>query len=114
MSERGATGDLALMAWRLGTLPEADHAALGARIRTDPAAQAMLADWDRQDAALAAFFGPVAVEPLPAPMRAALAHAAAEDAVTAPRPGHRFLWMAAALVLLALGAAGGWGAARLW
>ena len=105
MTGRQPFSDLELIMRRHGARPAAPHA-------LDAAATATLAEWDRQDAALAALYGPIAAEPLPATMRAALGRAAHEDA--APRaawpPRAR---IAAAFVLVALGAAGGWGAARL-
>jgi len=67
---------------------------------------ALRAEWDRQDAALKALYGPVANEQLPPRMTAALAAAGR----TRRAPG--LARLAAALALLAVGAAGGWGAAR--
>lgn len=96
-----------LIAFRSGDLDSRTRTALAGRIAADPAAQATLAEWDRQDAALAALYGPVAEEPLPEPLRARLA-AAAE---TPPRR-HPAYALAAALALLAIGATAGWFAAR--
>ncbi|MCU9847346.1 anti-sigma factor [Defluviimonas sp. WL0024] len=96
-----------LIAFHSGALTDAARSALAARIAADPAAQATLAEWDRQDAALAALYGPVAEEPLPAPLRARLA--AAAETPARRHPAHA---LAAALALLAIGAASGWFAAR--
>lgn len=88
----------------------AERAHLQALAEDDPALAAQLADWNRQDAALQALYAPVADEPVPQRLRAAL--------VPAPRhlPRHlpsRLPWRAAAAVaLLALGFAGGWGMAQ--
>ncbi|MBW6506303.1 MAG: hypothetical protein K0B00_06060 [Rhodobacteraceae bacterium] len=105
MTERQPLSELELILLRHGTGPAAPPV-------PDATASATLAEWDRQDAALAALYGPIAAEPLPATMRAALDHAVRAEA--APRdawpPRAR---IAAALALVALGAAGGWGAAQL-
>jgi anti-sigma factor RsiW len=75
----------------------------------DPALAALGAEWDRQDAALRALYAPVAGEPLPEPMRAALRAAAARTA-SSRRSG---LWrIAAALALVGFGGAGGFLLAR--
>ncbi|MDI3336497.1 anti-sigma factor [Defluviimonas aestuarii] len=94
-----------LIAFHSGTLGKEAHDALSARIAADPDARATLAEWDRQDAALAALYGPVAKEPLPEQLRATL------DAAAPPprRPPARLL--AAAFALLAIGATAGWFAA---
>lgn len=94
-----------LVAYHSGALDKAARDALAARIAADPTAQATLAEWDRQDAALAALYGPVAEEPLPAAHRALLA-----AATTPPRRATAPL-LAAALALLAIGATAGWLAA---
>ncbi|AMY67588.1 hypothetical protein AKL17_0326 [Frigidibacter mobilis] len=85
MTEKAPLGDIALMAWRHGRLSPEDAARLQARLATDPEAQATLAEWDRQDAALSALQAPVA-EPVPAKMRALLAEARAAKATRSP--GH--------------------------
>lgn len=111
MTGRQPLSELELIELRHGGLPAAARAALAARGGDDPAATETLAEWDRQDAALATLYGPIAAEPLPAPMRAALDRAGREGA--APRTTWPPLArLAAALALVALGAAGGWGAAR--
>ncbi|WP_395541610.1 anti-sigma factor family protein [Neotabrizicola sp. sgz301269] len=71
----------------------------------DPSLAARLAEWNRQDAAISALYAPVADEPVPQRLRAAL-H-------TRPRP-HLPLWrIAALLAVLGCGFAAGWGTARL-
>lgn len=117
MTKKAPLGDIALMAWRHGRLSPEDAAGLEARLAADPAAQATLAEWDRQDAALAAVLAPVMAEPVPARMQALLAEARAAEAPAArprgaPRSG-ALARIAAALALLALGVAGGWGAAQV-
>lgn len=86
----------------------ADQTRLRALADGDAALAAQLSDWDRQDAALRALYGPVADEPLPDRLLAPLA--AARAAIrAAPFP----LWRAAAaLALLTLGFGAGWGGAR--
>lgn len=83
----------------------ADRATLASHAAGDGQVAAKLAEWDRQDAALRTLYAPVAEEPVPARLRAAL-H---------PQPANRAaLWrIAAAAVLVGLGFAAGWGAARL-
>ncbi len=105
MSDTHPIRDEDLIAFRSGALGERAREAMAARIAADPEAQATLAEWDRQDAALAALYGPVAEEPLPEALRARLAAAG-----TAPRR-HPALALAAAVALLAIGAATGWFAA---
>lgn len=71
----------------------------------DPDLRGRMAEWDRQDAAIRALYGPVGEEPVPARHRAVLA-------------AHRPRWpgalarLAAAIALVALGGLGGWTAAR--
>ncbi|MDP3338844.1 sigma factor-like helix-turn-helix DNA-binding protein [Frigidibacter sp.] len=102
---KAALGDIALLAWRYGRLSADEEAGFPARLAADPAAQATLAEWDRQDAALA-LLHPVVAEPVPERMLALFAKAPVRQA----RP-RRWRPIAAALALLAMGAAGGWGAA---
>lgn len=88
----------------------ADRARLAALAADDAGLAGDLADWDRQDAALLALYAPVAEEPLPDRLL---------DAVRLARqsPSQRptlVLWrVAAAVALLSLGFAAGWGGARL-
>ncbi|MEI4484637.1 hypothetical protein V8J36_00405 [Frigidibacter sp. MR17.14] len=120
-------GDLALIALRHGRLGAAETRDLQARVARDPAAQDMLADWDAQDDALAALYDPVVSEPLPDRMAAALEAARRAEAPLraplraaarpAPPPRARrdfgaLRRLAASVVLVTVGAAGGWGAAR--
>ncbi|MFC2968531.1 anti-sigma factor family protein [Acidimangrovimonas pyrenivorans] len=96
--------DEELLAYHAGALSEAEQAQVAARLAEDPAAQVRLADWAEQDAALAAAYGPVAEEPVPARLSAVIAGAR--------RPGRgaggAYLRIAAAVALLAIGAGGGW------
>jgi len=100
MAPTPSDDDLTLL--RHGTA--AQRAELAALAAADPGVAARLAEWDRQDAALRTLYPPVADEPLPERLRAALTEA----------PRSR-LWpaAAAAAVLLALGFAGGWFAGRI-
>lgn len=94
------------MRLRHGTAEERSR--LGALAAGDPALTADLADWDRQDAAIRALYAPVAEEPLPARLL--------DTVRTARRPRPRtpdLRRIAAALTLVALGFAAGWGGARL-
>ena len=97
-----------LVAFHSGALDTAAHDALAARIAADPAAQATLAEWNRQDAALAALYGPVAEEPLPDALRVRLDAAAGR-----PPRRNTARALAAAAALLATGAAAGWFAASM-
>ena len=102
---KAALGDIALLASRHGRLSADEAAGFPARLAADGAAQATLAEWDRQDAALA-LAAPVVAEPVPEGMLALFA-----EAPVPPAPSRRWRPVAAAFALLALGAAGGWGAA---
>ena len=77
---------------------------LAGMAHADPALRDRLRDWDRQDAAIRALYGPVGEEPVPARIHAVLTR--------------RSRWpvalgrLAAALALVALGGLAGWTAAR--
>jgi len=86
-----------------------DQARLQALAVEDAALAARLADWDREDAALRALYAPVVDEPLPARLLAPLAEARRRS----PRATPPFWRIAAAVALLALGFAAGWGGALL-
>ena len=108
MSDAEMIPEALLIAHHSGDPAALADAALTARIAADPAAQAILADWRRQDAAMAALYGPVADEPVPDRLLAVLRGVAA--------PPHRtggVLQIAALAALLIVGAAGGWAIARL-
>ncbi len=95
-------------ALRLRHGPAADQARLRALAETDAGLAALLADWDRQDAALRALYAPVAEEPVPDRLRTMIA--AARHAPTRPVLP---LWrIAASAALLAIGFAAGWGGAH--
>jgi anti-sigma factor RsiW len=97
-----------LLAWHAGALEADRRDALAARLSGDPKAQATLAEWQRQDAALAALYEPCAEEPPPARLTALIA--AARAARPTPRALSRPAAWAAALAFTLLGGALGWGA----
>ena len=107
-----------LLAYHAAALAPEARDDVARRLAGDDAARRRLADWAAQDTALAAAYGPVADELVPERLAALVA--AARRTPTAPRraPGRarslaRILApVAAALALLALGAAGGWLAHR--
>ena len=79
-------------------------ARLAGHEQEDPELAARLEEWDRQDAALRTLYAPIADEPVPDRLRAALV------------PQDRALWplrIAAAVALVGFGFAAGWGVARL-
>ena len=94
-----------LLAYFEGTLPAHAAADMAGRVADDPAAQATLAAWRSQNAALVALYAPVAAEPVPDRLTAIIRQAEVQDAQgNTPR-----LWLAAACVaLLAVGGAAGW------
>lgn len=70
----------------------------------DAGLAARLAEWDRQDAALQTLYAPVADEPVPERLRAVLDR---------PTPSRNGMWrIAAAVALVGIGFAGGWGVSR--
>jgi len=95
-----------LLAYFEGALPAEEAREVEARLPGDPEARATLAEWERQNAMLAALYDPVADEPVPDRLRAVL-HPQRHRAPIG------FRRLAAALVLLAVGGAGGWFAATL-
>ncbi len=113
MSERKPVAEAELLAWRHGALPARERETLAARIKTDPAATATLAEWDRQDASLTALYGPISAEPLPEVMRAQLQAASGKTNRSVAARWPALARLAAAIALVAIGAAGGWGAAQL-
>jgi len=105
MNEDPIITDEALLRLRHGTVK--DHETLVALIDADPALGQGLAEWDRQDAAIATLYNPLAGEPVPARHADLIAAAVAE-------PGWSRHWptqIAAAIVLVAFGVATGWFAA---
>ena len=95
-------------AMRLRHGSEADQARLRTLAETDADLAKLVADWDRQDAAIHALYAPVAEEPLPERMRAMIATARQAPS----RPALPFWRIAASVALLAFGFAAGWGGAR--
>ncbi|MBL4928853.1 anti-sigma factor family protein [Fuscibacter oryzae] len=105
MSGQAILSDEDLLLLRHGNA--ADRATLAGHAAKDGQVAAKLAEWDRQDAALRTLYAPVAEEPVPPRLIAAL---------RPPQPANRtaaWQFAAAAVVLLGLGFAGGWGMARL-
>jgi anti-sigma factor RsiW len=101
-------------ALRLRHGPEADQARLRALAETDAGLAALMADWDRQDAAMRALYAPVAEEPLPERLRAQIAAARrGAPGQETSRPALPLRRLAAALALVALGFGAGWGGAWL-
>lgn len=95
-------------ALRLRHGTEADQARLRTLAGTDAELAGLVADWDRQDAAIRALYAPVAEEPLPERFRATITAAR-----QAPAKRALPLWrIAASAALLAFGFAAGWGGAR--
>ncbi len=102
MSEDQSISDETLLRLRHGD--SKDRAELAAMAEADPDVAQRLSEWDRQDAALATLYNPLAGEPVPQRHRAAIAAAATE-----PRWSLRLPYaIAAALVLVVAGAWVGW------
>jgi len=95
-----------LLAYFEGALPADAARDLVERLENDPQAQATLAEWQQQNAAIQTLFAPVGDEPVPDRLMAVLRPKSA--VTTAP-----FLRIAAMLGLLAIGAAGGWFSAQM-
>jgi anti-sigma factor RsiW len=102
-----------LVRFHAGALTGAERATIAALIMSDPAAQALLAEWDRQDGALSAAYDPVLKSALPGTLRAMLDTARSEDRRQARRRMAAPLRVAAAIALLAVGGAGGYVLARV-
>lgn len=96
----------ALLQYHAGELSPEAAARLETLLAGDPAAQALLADWRAQDAALAALYLPVAAEPVPVRLTA-LIRRAESDAPRRHAGPLRPLLAAAAVLLLGIGL--GWG-----
>lgn len=93
-----------LLAWHEGALPAAERQALALRLAEDAAAQATLADWARQDAALQALYGPRGDEPVPTRLTQLVEAARTR----APRRWPAARALAAGLAVFAVGGAAGW------
>lgn len=109
MTEKATVSDEDLLDYAAGVLTPEGMSAMAALVAQDPAAQATLVEWKRQDAALDALYQPVALEPVPDRLANVIRRAEAEDAM---RPSGRHVglqWLAAATVAaLCVGMAGGW------
>ena len=103
-ADENAIPDDSLLAWHEGALTPTERQALAARLAGDAAAQATLADWARQDAALQALYGPRGDEPVPARLTRMVEAARATPARR--WPAGRAL--AAGLAVFAIGGAAGW------
>ncbi len=106
MSDKISISDAELLGLRHGGPEHRVEFAILAK--SDPEVAQRLSEWDRQDAALASLYNPVADEGVPARYQTLIATAA-----RAPRGSIRSAArIAAAVVLLGLGGAGGWFAAQ--
>lgn len=101
-----------LLRYRHGALTGAEADRVVRLLAEDADARAQLAEWDRQDAAMGLLFDPVAAEPLPEALRQRLNRAERQSVASLDWAGG-MRRTAAAVALLALGGALGWGAARL-
>lgn len=106
MTDTSPISEEDLLRFHSGGMEEGEKAALAARLATDAAARALLAEWDRQDAALRDAFDAPLAEPVPAPLRRMLGAAREED--RAPLRGLTLPRRLAASMLLAVGATGGY------
>lgn len=101
MSDKDMSEDEMLIRLRHGSIVE--QADLDARARREQDVAAKLADWDRQDAALHALYAPISDEAVPQRIL---------DQLTRPRFGFEPVRrLAAAVLLIGIGATGGWFAA---
>lgn len=109
MTEKPALTDVELLDFAARVLSPDEMSAMAERVAQDPTAQATLAEWKRQDAALEALYRPVALEPIPDRLADLIRQAEAEDAMSAAKRPNGRLWLVAATVAaLAIGSAGGW------
>lgn len=91
-----------LLAYFEGTLSESDARDVAQLVEQDPQAQALLADWQAQNDAIATLFAPAADDPVPAHL------SAITRAAPAPRLPRAGLQVAAGLALVMLGGTGGY------
>ena len=101
--EQNESIDTDLHAYADGRLDAAARAAVEARLASDPAAARQVADWQRQNDMLRTLYGPAANEPVPS--RLDIHRIARQGRSDIGRWGRM---AAAAVLLLAVGAAGGW------
>lgn len=105
MSDRPPLSDEALIRLRHGG--RRAQARLATLLARDADLRQRLEVWDRQDAALSALYGPRADEPIPTGLQSLLGQATVSRRRLPP-----LTRIAAALALISVGAAGGWGAAQ--
>lgn len=109
MNDRIALTEAELLDYSAGVLSPESMAALAARLAQDPAGQATLAEWQRQDAAIEALYQPVLHEPVPNRLTNVIRRAEDADATQrAGRSSGRLRLVAAALTALVLGGGAGW------
>jgi anti-sigma factor RsiW len=105
VSEDNPISDEELLRLRYGDAAARTRLAVLAQGETDM--RQTLAEWDQQDAAMRALYGPLSDEPIPARHQAVLA-----SAESAPRRDRlAYSRIAATITLLAIGGTGGWFAA---
>lgn len=109
MTDQNALTEADLLDYAAGILPADVMAVMATRLANDPAAQATLAEWQRQDAAIEALYQPVAREPVPDRLSDVIRRAEAEDAAQAYGHPQTRLWLVAATIAaLAVGTGAGW------
>jgi anti-sigma factor RsiW len=86
MNDRIALTEAELLDYSAGVLSPESMAALAARLAQDPAGQATLAEWQRQDAAIEALYQPVLHEPVPNRLTNVIRRAEGRRRYTARRP----------------------------
>ncbi len=97
-----------LLEYHAGGLPPEAAAAIERRLAADPAARATLAEWRRQDAALAALHPALDAEPLPDRLTAVLRRVEAAPSGAGRSAAPRWHMAAAVAGALCIGLLGGW------
>lgn len=109
MTDQNALTDADLLDYASELLPADMMSSMATRLASDPVAQATLAEWQRQDAAIEALYHPVAREPVPDRLSDVIRRAEAEDAARARgRPQARLWLVAATIAALTVGTGAGW------
>lgn len=109
MTDQNALTEAELLDYAAGLLPADVMSAMSVRLASDPAAQATLTEWQRQDAAIEALYQPVTREPVPDRLSDVIRRAEAEDAAQAKGRTQDRLWLVAATIAaLAVGTGTGW------